>query len=446
VVSWNQHLAYRQRNHHSEIAVKHKFTDDKDVKIISNDLFRSTWSKFLRRTATGIDQKPWPLNAQHRIAALLRLAAEPGRSIRKWLGIEEFNYPASRELEIDSFDVIHCHVLHGDYFDLRNLKEWSLKKPVVVTLHDAWLLAGHCAHSFDCQLWRSGCSRCPDLSIPVAIERDNAALNWRRKRDIYKKSNLYITTPCQWLMNKVEKSILNEGTRKKRVITNGVDHRIFKRIDKAYARKEIGIENDALVLLFSANGIKRSRWKDFKLMRRALELVSMNQKETKIIFLALGEDAPREVLGSNAEIRFVPFRSRPEEVVLFYNACDIYLHAAKADTFPNAVLEAIACGVPVVATAVGGIPEQIKGLRSFGNPDINAFADDAATGILTPEAQPESFAAAVEHLAKNKSLITLLGMNAEKDSMQRFSLARQADDYLNWYAEIIKDFNNELIL
>ena len=48
----------------------------------------------------------------------------------------------------------------------------------------------------------------------------------------------------------------------------------------------------------------------------------------------------------------------------YYQAADIYIHAAKADTFPNVVLEALACGLPVVATAVGGIPEQIDHERT----------------------------------------------------------------------------------
>jgi len=64
-----------------------------------------------------------------------------------------------------------------------------------------------------------------------------------------------------------------------------------------------------------------------------------------------------------AEVKFVPYQSSPEDVAKYYQIADVYVHAARADTFPNTVLEALACGAPVVATAVGGIPEQIKGLR-----------------------------------------------------------------------------------
>ena len=56
-------------------------------------------------------------------------------------------------------------------------------------------------------------------------------------------------------------------------------------------------------------------------------------------------------------------RKGAETVAPYYQAADVYLHAAKADNFPRAVLEALCCGTPVVATAVGGIPEQVKGLK-----------------------------------------------------------------------------------
>jgi hypothetical protein len=54
----------------------------------------------------------------------------------------------------------------------------------MLTLHDAWLLSGHCAHSFDCQRWKTGCGECPDLDVYPASPRDATACNWRRKREI----------------------------------------------------------------------------------------------------------------------------------------------------------------------------------------------------------------------------------------------------------------------
>lgn len=439
VISWNLHEAYKKRNHYSSIAVKNKFSDDNDVFVISNDHARGAWYRILNTAAASTDKKEFFLS--HKVAAFIRFLSTPGQFIRKYLGIEEFNFPASRTLVIDEVDIIHCHILHGGYFDLRNLREWSKKKPVVLTLHDAWLFSGHCAHSFDCERWISGCSTCPDISIPVAIEKDNSAYNWRRKKGIYSKSNLYVATPCYWLMNKVERSILRYGVRKSRVITHGVDQQIFKRGDRQTARTTLGINQDALVLLFSANGIRKSRWKDFEMMRQAVEMIGQRAIGRKVIFLALGENAPREVLG-NAEIQFVPFRANPKEVASFYVASDLYLHGSKIDTFPNAILEALSCGIPVVTTSVGGIPEQVKGLKSFGYPEINCFGNEEASGIMVPAGDAMGFANAIEFLAGNEALREQLAGNAFSDASTRFNLTLQINNYLGWYQEVLKDYQS----
>jgi len=439
VISWNLHEAYKKLHYSSSIAVKNKFSDDNDVVVIENDDARGPWYRVFNALAASIDKKDFYLS--HKVAALTRFLSTPGQFIRKYLGVEEFNFPASRALRIADVDIIHCHILHGGYFDLRNLQEWSKIKPVIVTLHDAWLLSGHCAHSFDCDRWLTGCATCPDISIPVPIERDNAAYNWKRKKEIYSQSNLYVATPCHWLMNKVERSILRAGVRKSRVIGHGVNRQIFKRGDKKAARTALGIDQKALVLLFSANGIRRSRWKDFEMMRNAVEIIGHHPGEQKVIFLALGEDAPREIF-RNAEIRFVPFRTNPQEVAMFYMASDIYLHGSKVDTFPNAVLEALSCGIPVVATAVGGIPEQVNGLKSFGHPEINSFSSEKATGILTPAGDASAFANAIEYLASDVALRKLLSGNAVADAEVRFNLTLQINNYLEWYQEILEDFQS----
>ena len=108
--------------------------------------------------------------------------------------------------------------------------------PTVLTLHDAWLLSGHCAHSFDCERWKTGCGECPDLTIEPAIRRDATADNWVRKRDIYARSRLYVATPSPWLMGRVEQSMLAPAVEQARVIPNGVDLSVFRPADKRSIR------------------------------------------------------------------------------------------------------------------------------------------------------------------------------------------------------------------
>jgi glycosyltransferase involved in cell wall biosynthesis len=117
-----------------------------------------------------------------------------------------------------------------------------------------------------------------------------------------------------------------------------------------------------------------------------------------------------------------------------YQAADVYLHAARADTFPLTVLEALACGTPVVATATGGIPEQVRSLRtSAAARDAEGLPETAPTGILTPPGDAAAATRAVEQILDDVALRERLGAAAADDARARFDLEKQCDAYHRWF-------------
>jgi glycosyltransferase involved in cell wall biosynthesis len=236
-------------------------------------------------------------------------------------------------------------------------------------------------------------------------------------------------------MQQVERSILAPAIVERRIIPYGVDLSVFRAIDRQAARLALDMPADAKVLLFAANGPKRNMFKDYDTIRAALGRIPARQHK-QVLFIALGEDAPEEQVG---EIRvcFVPYQSDPQIVARYYQAADLYLHAAKADTFPNTVLEALGCGTPVVATSVGGIPEQIKGLHSYSSlSDLNRHPVNDATGVLVPAGDAEAMANAIERLLSDDTLCHRMGENAARDAQERFDLRRHTNDYLEWYGQL----------
>jgi len=197
--------------------------------------------------------------------------------------------------------------------------------------------------------------------------------------------------------------------------------------DRQAVRAALGLPQEAKVLLFAANGIRKNIWKDYQTMRTAVAIVAERVHGQSLVFLALGEDAPSEQIGQ-AEIHFIPYQKDQLVVARYYQAADLYIHAARADTFPNVILEALACGTPVVATAVGGIPEQI---------------DDGVTGFLTPPGDAEAMATRVQQLLVDEALRSGFSANAAKTARQRFDLEHQADTYLAWYNEIVQRWQDE---
>lgn len=438
-IGWNLFNEYRSAGHDSLLAVGRKRTNDANVFTLLNDRRGGPWYRFCHAVGRRLRNCPRWLRGGGRLGRLLQHWADPSKAF----GLEDFRFPGTwRILDLcdRSPDIIHCHNLHGGYFDLRALPYLSRNAAVIVTLHDAWMLSGHCAHSFDCERWRTGCGRCPDLSVYPRIERDATAYNWRRKRRIYHRSRLHVATPCRWLMAKVEQSMLAPAVCQARVIPNGVDLSLFRPADRKAVRQELGLPAEAFILLFVANGIRKNRWKDYATMRAAVASVSQAQSDARVLFIGLGEAGPAGHVG-RAELRFVSFCDDPKETARYYQAADLYLHAAHAETFPTTILEALAFGTPVVATKVGGVDEQVQGLHLASEAPCSMIIDnchgvDNATGFLVAAGDAPAMAHAVEYFLRNRLILKRLGENAARAARQRFDLRRQADAYLSWYMQL----------
>ncbi len=440
-VSWDLCRAFGERGLDSWLAVGFKRSGDSNVVEIPRP--RSTWAGLNRTLSERLAPLQGRLRGIGGLRYLLRILGGGWPALEGELGRERFNFPGSHrllQLLPRRPSIVHCHNLHGDYFDLRILPSLSRQVPIVLTLHDAWLLTGHCAHSFDCERWKIGCGVCPDLTIPPAIKRDRTAFNLRRKRDIYVQSRVYLATPSKWLMEKVSESMLERAVEDRRIIPNGVALSVFQPADRRQARTDLGLPQDAKLLLSTGNGIRTNIWKDYRTLQGTIARITDRLPNQRILFIAVGDDAA-SVRTDRLEVRFVPYQRDPQIVARYYQAADVYLHAARAENFPISVLEALACGTPVVATAVGGIPEQVKALRpaDYGlHQSLDTYSLDEVTGILVPVGNVEAMTAATMVLLTDDSLRLKLGQNAARDARLRFGLNRQVEAYLAWYQEIIE--------
>lgn len=418
---WNLHTAWKSRGHQAWIATAVKSCDDPDVMLLSQEGGRSSLASKVEATG-GLG--PWT-----RLRRRIEIA----------MGREDFIFPSTAhllDLPPDVPDLLHCHNLHGGYFDLRELPGFTAKLPTVLTLHDSWLLGGHCAHPLGCNRWETGCGNCPDLSVYPPVRRDATAANFQRKRALFIKSRFYVATPCSWLMDKVKRSMLAPALLGTRVIPYGVSSDLFCPGDKMLARKKLGLPSEAVVLVFSSFMAKNNPFRDFEFLRNGLKRFANQWNGLPLVLLALGGEGEAERFG-RAEIRFLPFTDDRNFVAGVYQAADLYVHAAKMDTFPNAVLEALASGTPVLATAVGGIPEQVRGLDTGQRDALNKNDLSRATGYLAPLGDLDAFCHGLSKLVGNKSVCTRLGQNARRDALERFSLEREADEYESWYREIL---------
>jgi glycosyltransferase involved in cell wall biosynthesis len=422
-VALGLHRAYLALGHDVRLLVKSKRTATPQV--VETDPYQnaSPWSPACRKLERLVRRFP-KFRGQGRLVNTLRLIARPQRWLDYRQGLEDFNYPDSHFILADHGwrpDIIQLHNLHGEYFDLRALPPLSHRVPVVWTLHDAWALTGHCAHfaGIGCERWRCGCGACPDLSLHPPLRRDNTARNWERKRGIYQSSRVSVATPSRWLMDLVEGSILRHWQRK--VIPNGVDLNLFRPGDRRLARKTLGLPLDAFICLsIGADGASPNSYKDFPTVAQAAKFVLKQHQSTDLLFIYIGGNT-----GESAEPRIKHGGYIKDENLLatYYQAANVLVHGAKVESSPLVILEAMASGLPTIASDVGGIPELIK---------------EGETGFLVPPGDSATMSERISILINHAELGNSLGKNAFSVA-RRLSIENQAKSYLQWFHELRHD-------
>jgi teichuronic acid biosynthesis glycosyltransferase TuaC len=164
------------------------------------------------------------------------------------------------------------------------------------------------------------------------------------------------------------------------VLRNGVDLELFAPQDRAAARRELGLDADGPVVL-SVGWLVPLKGVD--LIIRAVAAL----RDATLIVVGEGPDASAlqrlaEALHLRQRMRFLGPMPQ-QRLAAAYSAADALVLASAREGCPNVLLEALACGTPVVAPAVGGVPEIVR--------------DDAA-GRLVAERTPEALARALRDL------------------------------------------------
>jgi glycosyltransferase involved in cell wall biosynthesis len=305
---------------------------------------------------------------------------------------------------IKEADIINLHNLHWHdrNFSILLLKNICKIKPVVWTWHDMWPITGHCIYSFDCDRWKIGCGKCPDLNSYISLKIDTTATLHKIKKSIYSKSKFTVITPAQWLKELASASPLLHN-KKIVCIPNGINNQIYKSQPKQQARQALGIEiePERQIVLFSA-GTWTAQNKGYPYFEKAI--LNLKVLIPNLFLLGFGQGDFSETLKTEFETLALGYIDHPKLKALVYSAADIFVFPTIADNLPNAVLESMACGTPVVSFNTGGVPDMIEHMET-GYIAERGNIEDLANGILTllnNDDLRESMAKkGIERIAKN---------------------------------------------
>jgi len=142
--------------------------------------------------------------------------------------------------------------------------------------------------------------------------------------------------------------------------------------------------------------------------------------DARFVFVGNGteRDALVELARACGVSHAVSFAGHSEDVASYLAAADLFALPSRTEAFPNALLEAMAAGLPVVASAVGGIPE---------------IVDDGQTGLLAAAGDPRALADRIARLMRDGQLAARLGTAARMVVAARFSFERMVSDFDRLY-------------
>jgi glycosyltransferase involved in cell wall biosynthesis len=307
--------------------------------------------------------------------------------------------------------IVHLHNLHGEFLSPAIFKSLFKNKKVIWTLHDESLITGHCSCTLGCERWKMGCGQCPDLSIYPKVNFDNTSKVLKSKKKWIGDLQPIIVTPSHWLEKRVR--IAYPELKHVQVIPNGIDTRIFQPLEKkaARARLKLPLTNKKIVL-FVAEFATKNPFKGGEILRNLISDVDFKD----FLFLTVGGQQETSYLN---HISF-PYISDEQDLVLLYASADVLLYPTQADNLPLVVLESMACGTPVIASNLGGIPEIITSKE---------------LGILVEEYKnPTAFKNAINSFfGLNSEEIEKMSTEVHKHIKKYFSLEMMTSNYLRLY-------------
>ena len=311
----------------------------------------------------------------------------------------------SRRLQAD-FDIVHFNSLWGSsgYADIAALPLLTKKMPGLVTLRDNWLLTGHCACFHDCRRWTSGCGECPDLGLAPAIPRDGTRFNWERKRKALRDARVEVCVISEALGRDAAVSPIIAGKRIHRIY-NGIDLKTFSPVSKCVRdeyRRDFGFAPDDVVVLIAGQTVEGIR--EGIATQHAVAALNRLSGVPGVRAMAVGHSAERVAKLLDLPTSVLPFMAEPARMARCFQASDLCLVTSEVETFGRIAAESQACGTPVVAFGVGGIPEVVLdgvGGSIVAARDIDGLVDALSKLATDGAARARAASAGRAHVAAN---------------------------------------------
>lgn len=320
------------------------------------------------------------------------------------------------ELNHSDSDIIHLHWISNNALGIGDIAE--IRKPIVWTLHDSWPVCGTEHHPdilHGDRRYQTGYTAANRPAASRGIDWDKWV--WRRKKHCWRHLTVHFVAPSHWECDILRKSALF-GRQTCQRIPNPLDQSIYRPQDQKCCRERFGIASDKKVILFGAQSVHDPN-KGMHLLHQALRIIIESNPPGQYHLVTFGySDGMQNPLPTIDRTDLGEIREETAMAEL-YNAADVFVCPSIIDNFPNTCMEALSCGTPVAAFAVGGLPDMVRQQQN---------------GYLAEPYDPGQLAQGILYCLEHGDA---LSANAVKFARTDFDETRIAAQYIKLYRQIL---------
>lgn len=257
-----------------------------------------------------------------------------------------------RELRKRGVDSLYIINLHGHVINERILWDYLAKSNIhiVYVMADESAFLGNCTYRDNCENYKDDCSQCPRITGLAKLICPGASRKaFLMKKKAYEQlSNIFFVGP-EFVIQSAKTSPLLTGKRME-IVDEAIDVDINTPRDVTALRKELGIKDDKIVI-----GCVAPASYPRKGVRYFIEAAKRMEGDDRLVFVQVGYDLNDK---SSLPGNYIPigFVSDQKLLSYYYSLSDLFVFPSLQDTMPNACLDALACGSPLLCFNISGMP------------------------------------------------------------------------------------------
>ncbi len=382
--------------------------------------------------ARGVDARLFAMNRMTEAEYVYAFPRLPGERraeqvLRRVTGWNDYFFPSTRLLTrrpwIREANLWHFHNLHGHYVSIPALAAASRRRPVILSPVDQFLSTGYCPYTLGCERFRDHCGNCPQIDLPYpGLSRDTTPALLDMKRKAVTSSGFHLLVHTKYLAEHYRSTFV--GSRPVEQLYYGIDVDAFRPMNREACASALGLPlpRRFVVGLFHSF-VSEKRKGILPLLEGLREVASRAPGQFEVLVVGNASERAREFETPAMPVLTLPFIKEEKQLAMAFNLCGALLYPTQADNLSLTCLNALACGVPVISSRVGGHPEAIF---------------DGINGFLCDPGRDDQIIERAAQLAADPELAQRMAAAARQTAVEKFDINDYVTRLVSYYEQVLR--------